>query len=87
MPEILDPSEKLVTVFGGSGFVGRNIVRAFARHGWRVRVAVRRPDLANFLQPLGGVGVRCRRCRRMCAIRTRSRPPSPARASSSTPRA
>jgi NADH dehydrogenase len=57
MADILDPSEKLVTVFGGSGFVGRYIVRAYARRGWRVRVAVRRPDLANFLQPLGGVGV------------------------------
>ena len=44
---------KLVTVFGGSGFVGRHAVRALARAGWRVRVAVRRPDLAGFLQPLG----------------------------------
>jgi uncharacterized protein YbjT (DUF2867 family) len=57
MADILDPSAKLVTVFGGSGFVGRYIVRAFARAGWRVRVAVRRPDLAHFLQPIGGVGV------------------------------
>ena len=48
--------EKLVTVFGGSGFVGRHVVRALARDGWRVRVAVRRPDLAGHLQPLGGVG-------------------------------
>jgi uncharacterized protein YbjT (DUF2867 family) len=56
MSDTLDPSEKLVTVFGGSGFVGRHIVRAFARRGWRVRAAVRRPDLANFLQPLGNVG-------------------------------
>ena len=47
---------KLVTVFGGSGFVGRHIVRALARRGHRVRVAVRRPDLANFLQPIGAVG-------------------------------
>ncbi|KGF68447.1 3-beta hydroxysteroid dehydrogenase [Hoeflea sp. BAL378] len=47
---------KLVTVFGGSGFVGRYIVRALARRGYRVRVAVRRPDLAVHLQPLGGVG-------------------------------
>ena len=42
--------------FGGSGFLGRHIVRALARRGWRVRVAVRRPDLADFLQPLGDVG-------------------------------
>jgi len=47
---------KLVTIFGGSGFVGRHIVRALARRGHRVRVAVRRPDLANFLQPIGAVG-------------------------------
>jgi NADH dehydrogenase len=47
---------KLVTVFGGSGFVGRHAVRALAQAGYRVRVAVRRPDLAGFLQPLGAVG-------------------------------
>lgn len=56
MTEYLNPSDRLVTVFGGSGFIGRYIVRAFARRGWRVRAAVRRPDLAGFLQPLGGVG-------------------------------
>jgi NADH dehydrogenase len=48
--------DKLVTVFGGSGFIGRHAVRALVRDGWRVRVAVRRPDLAGHLQPLGGVG-------------------------------
>jgi uncharacterized protein YbjT (DUF2867 family) len=47
---------RLATVFGGSGFVGRHIVRALARRGWRVRIAVRRPDLAAFLQTLGMVG-------------------------------
>jgi uncharacterized protein YbjT (DUF2867 family) len=47
---------RLATVFGGSGFIGRYVVRALARRGWRVRVAVRRPDLAGFLQPLGDVG-------------------------------
>ncbi|MEM7461579.1 MAG: complex I NDUFA9 subunit family protein [Pseudomonadota bacterium] len=47
---------KLVTVFGGSGFVGRHVVRALAKRGYRVRVAVRRPDLAFHLQPLGNVG-------------------------------
>ena len=47
---------QLVTVFGGSGFVGRHTVRALARSGWRVRAAVRRPDLAGHLQPMGNVG-------------------------------
>ena len=47
---------KLVTVFGGSGFVGRYVVRALAKRGWRVRIAVRRPDLVGHLQPMGGVG-------------------------------
>ncbi|MBI1385411.1 MAG: NAD-dependent epimerase/dehydratase family protein [Rhizobiales bacterium] len=46
----------LVTVFGGSGFVGRHVVRALARGGYRVRVAVRRPDLAGHLQPMGTPG-------------------------------
>jgi NADH dehydrogenase len=46
----------LATVFGGSGFVGRHVVRALARAGWRVRAAVRRPDLAGHLQPMGVVG-------------------------------
>ncbi len=46
----------LVTVYGGSGFLGRHLVRAIARTGARIRVAVRRPDLAGHLQPLGGVG-------------------------------
>jgi uncharacterized protein YbjT (DUF2867 family) len=49
-------SSTLVTVFGGSGFVGRYVVQALAKTGCRVRVAVRRPDLALFLQPLGGLG-------------------------------
>jgi uncharacterized protein YbjT (DUF2867 family) len=49
-------ANRLVTVFGGSGFIGRHVVRALARRGWRVRVAVRRPDLAFHLQPLGKVG-------------------------------
>ncbi len=44
---------KLVTVFGGSGFVGRHVVRALARRGYQIRVAVRRPDLAEYVQPLG----------------------------------
>jgi NADH dehydrogenase len=47
---------RLATIFGGSGFVGRHVVRALVKQGWRVRVAVRRPDLAGHLQPLGSVG-------------------------------
>jgi uncharacterized protein YbjT (DUF2867 family) len=49
-------SSRLITVIGGSGFLGRHTVRALARRGYRVRVAVRRPDLAGHLQPLGMVG-------------------------------
>ena len=49
-------SDTLVTVYGGSGFLGRHVVRALARHDYRIRVAVRRPELANYLQPLGKVG-------------------------------
>ena len=48
--------EKLVTVFGGSGFVGRHVVRRLAKDGYRIRVAVRRPTDAYFLQPMGDVG-------------------------------
>ena len=45
-----------VTVFGGSGFLGRHVVRALARGGFRIMAGCRRPDLANYLQPLGRVG-------------------------------
>lgn len=47
---------KVITVFGGSGFLGRHVTRALAKRGYRVRAAVRRPDLAPHLQPLGDVG-------------------------------
>ncbi|PTE23720.1 complex I NDUFA9 subunit family protein [Cereibacter changlensis JA139] len=47
---------KLVTIYGGSGFVGRYIVRRLAKDGWRVRVAVRRPNEALFVKPYGSVG-------------------------------
>ncbi len=47
---------RLVTVIGGSGFVGRQVVQALASRGYRVRVGVRRPDLAGHLRPLGMVG-------------------------------
>jgi NADH dehydrogenase len=50
------PTDRLVTVFGGSGFLGRYTVRALAQSGFRIRAAVRRPDLAFDLQPLGRVG-------------------------------
>ncbi len=50
------PTDRLVTVFGGSGFLGRYAVRALAQSGFRIRAAVRRPDLAYKLQPLGRVG-------------------------------
>ena len=46
----------LITIYGGSGFIGRHVVRAIAKTGARMRVAVRRPELAGHLQPLGGVG-------------------------------
>ncbi|MBX3494044.1 MAG: complex I NDUFA9 subunit family protein [Parvibaculum sp.] len=45
-----------VAVFGGSGFLGRHTVQALARRGYRVRVAVRRPNEAQFLRPMGAVG-------------------------------
>lgn len=48
--------DTLITIFGGSGFLGRHLVRALAKRHYRIRVAVRRPDLAGHLQPLGRVG-------------------------------
>ncbi|WP_417606238.1 complex I NDUFA9 subunit family protein [Primorskyibacter flagellatus] len=47
---------KLVTIYGGSGFVGRYIALRMAKLGWRVRVAVRRPNDAIFVKPFGVVG-------------------------------
>jgi len=53
----------MVTVFGGSGFLGKQVVRALAKKGWRIRVAVRKPAIAYDLKPMGDVGqiqvVRC----------------------------
>ena len=46
----------LITVFGGSGFIGRHLVRRLARQGWIIRAAVRRPSEALFLKPMGDVG-------------------------------
>ena len=53
---LVQPTDRLITIIGGSGFVGRHIVRALARRGYRIRVACRRPDLAGHLQPLGNTG-------------------------------
>lgn len=47
---------KLVTIYGGSGFLGRYIARRLAKDGWRIRVAVRRPNEALFVKPYGAVG-------------------------------
>ncbi|SPF79582.1 complex I NDUFA9 subunit family protein [Pseudoprimorskyibacter insulae] len=47
---------KLVTIYGGSGFVGRYIARRMAKEGWRVRIATRRPNEALFVKPYGAVG-------------------------------
>jgi uncharacterized protein YbjT (DUF2867 family) len=49
-------NDTLITIFGGSGFLGRHLVRALAKRHYRIRVAVRRPDLTGHLQPLGRVG-------------------------------
>jgi NADH dehydrogenase len=46
----------VITIFGGSGFVGRHVVRRLAKQGWIIRVAVRDPEAAKFLRPLGDVG-------------------------------
>lgn len=48
--------DEIITVFGGSGFVGRHVVRALAKAGYRVRVASRRPHLAQDLRVMGVVG-------------------------------
>jgi uncharacterized protein YbjT (DUF2867 family) len=55
MAMVLD-NKALVTIYGGSGFIGRHLVGAIAKTGARMRIAVRRPELAGHLQPLGGVG-------------------------------
>lgn len=47
---------QLVTIFGGSGFIGRYIARRMAKQGWRVRVASRRPNEAMFVRTYGAVG-------------------------------
>jgi uncharacterized protein YbjT (DUF2867 family) len=49
-------ADTLITIFGGSGFLGRHLVRALVKQQYRIRIAVRRPDLSGHLQPLGRVG-------------------------------
>ena len=49
-------SDKIVTLVGGSGFVGRQILRSLAKRGYRIRVACARPDLSGPVQPLGTTG-------------------------------
>ncbi|HUZ66414.1 MAG TPA: complex I NDUFA9 subunit family protein [Beijerinckiaceae bacterium] len=56
MAEPMNGNWPLITVFGGSGFLGRHVVRALVKREWRVRIACRRPNLAGHLQPLGKVG-------------------------------
>lgn len=53
---VTSTSNTLITIVGGSGFLGRHIVQALAKSGYRIRVAVRRPDVAGHLLPLGMVG-------------------------------
>ncbi len=47
---------RVVTVFGGSGFIGRHLIGRLARQGWTIRAAVRSPSRAGFLKPMGEVG-------------------------------
>jgi uncharacterized protein YbjT (DUF2867 family) len=56
IPLTLPVSNQLVTIIGGAGFVGRNLVRSLAKRGYRIRVACRRPDLAGHVLPLGTPG-------------------------------
>src|SRR5262249_35862383 len=65
--------DMLVTVFGGSGFLGRHVVRALAKSHYRIRAAVRRPELAGPLQPPGRLGP-------IHAVPAHLRPPASAQA-------
>ncbi len=49
-------SKRIITVFGGSGFLGRHVIRKLARKESIIRLAVRKPELAGFLRPLGNLG-------------------------------
>ncbi|WP_106638608.1 complex I NDUFA9 subunit family protein [Allosphingosinicella vermicomposti] len=48
--------DRLVTVFGGGGFIGRYVTQGLLKAGWRVRIAQRDPKQAWYLKPLGGLG-------------------------------
>ncbi|WP_423065267.1 complex I NDUFA9 subunit family protein [Devosia sp. CN2-171] len=52
----MESSNNLVTIFGGAGFIGTQVVQVLASKGYRIRVAVRRPDLSGHVKPLGMVG-------------------------------
>ncbi len=52
----MESSNNLVTIFGGAGFIGTQVVQVLAKQGYRIRVAVRRPDLSGHVKPLGTVG-------------------------------
>ena len=49
-------ADELIVVFGGSGFIGRHVIKALARQGMRVRAPMRRPHLGQDLRVLGDVG-------------------------------
>ena len=76
-------NDTLITIFGGSGFLGRHLVRALAKRHYRIRVAVRRPDLAGHLQPLGRVG-QIHAVQAKCGTPVRSNPRCATPTSSST---
>ena len=49
-------SRRVITVFGGTGFIGRYVVQRLARQGYQIRIATRDTESANFLKPLGEIG-------------------------------
>ena len=70
-----DLAPGVVTLFGGSGFIGSQAVRALARRGWRIRIAVRNPVLAIEIQPLGDPGqIQFMRCDITCLLYTSPSP-------------
>lgn len=56
LPKGMKMVDKIATIVGASGFIGRQLVQDLAHDGWRIRAAVRRPAEAEFLRPLGAVG-------------------------------
>ena len=49
-------NQKIATVFGGSGFIGRHLIRRLTKLDYRIIIATRSPYLSGFLKPLGGSG-------------------------------